>query len=500
MSEAREPREAAPAPTPETSAPLNAPMPVATPTAQAAGALFGSAMGAGPGPPSSTGLIGHLARCSAEDCKAGALEPQNAHPALQAMVPEVVLALQRTAGNTAVTGMLARWVGTTGQFRAVPGQTPAGQAGQDDQEKSWANPMKRASTEPALVGTIYFRTKDSNTDPQDEAVLLQLAKAYAPSAVRGEVKPGGERGLRGEIVGYADPRPSVAPDNARLSSERADIVGHRLIRSLALETKLIEGAFDFTKRAGGVAPPVSAGGASAEHVSLGWQRRAEIFIAGVGSEPEPAKLAPAPVPEPKPPPDDGWERWVPYIQKCDGRIIDGVAGQMIAYFAGWGRTTRQVFDYTGTLPILLPIKSLPSGPGGKMLSSPKLPLGAVELVKHGGTLPFRPRKPPWWDARTSGYQIPPLGHHALSPKARKCHELTRRALMLIRDMREFNRIHDLTLGAPDRAYLRFMAELRKDTPDVEKLREYAVTIEYLMFIWDATKDLALEVRRSAGEL
>ena len=36
----------------------------------------------------------------------------------------------------------------------------------------WANPSISLSTEPALVATIYFRTKESSLDAKDEAVLL----------------------------------------------------------------------------------------------------------------------------------------------------------------------------------------------------------------------------------------------------------------------------------------------------------------------------------------
>ena len=80
----------------------------------------------------------------------------------------------------------------------------------------------------------------------------------------------------------------------------------------------------------------------------------------------------------------------------------------------------------------------------------------------------------------------------------KCDEMVRKAMMMIRDMREVNTYIDLTVKDANSAYLKFMAELRKDEPDVEKLREYAVPIEYLMFMWDATIDSAREVSSLAN--
>jgi hypothetical protein len=74
--------------------------------------------------------------------------------------------------------------------------------------------------------------------------------------------------------------------------------------------------------------------------------------------------------------------------------------------------------------------------------------------------------------------------------------------MLIRDQREVNTYIDHIVGGQGAAYPKFMAELRKvmwegHEPDVAKLREYAVPIEHLMFMWDALKDSAGEVLRLA---
>jgi outer membrane protein OmpA-like peptidoglycan-associated protein len=406
--------------------------------------------------------------------------------------PDRILALQRLAGNAAVTAAVQR----------APRKRPSGPAGKDDQEQSWANPS-RGSAGDALVGTIYFKTKESSTDAQDEAVLRQLSKAYAPWAMRNAGQKGADKGLRGRIIGYADPRRSVEPDNDKLSSERADIVERRLNRFLVEETAhrgLIPRDFDFDKRAGGIAPADPDADLGAEEVSLGWQRRAEIYIEGEATEPAPpSQDTPPPPPEVVKPPTDNWERWVPYIQKCNATITGDVARQVLAYTAGWGKLTRQALDWTGRLPLMLPTPGLPTGPKGKD-TAPDIPTATVTYGKHGGTLPFTPKKPPWWDARTSEYPSEYLGRGALSPQRRKCRELADKALMMISDMRRLNTYIDMTVTHSNSAYVLFMAELRKDEPDVAKLREYAVPIEHLMFIWDATLDASIQVSRLADAM
>jgi outer membrane protein OmpA-like peptidoglycan-associated protein len=415
-----------------------------------------------------------------------------APPARRTSAPETILDLQRAAGNAAVAAALQR----------APAKRPSGPKGKDDQEQSWANPSRGVASTPALVGTIYFKTKESFTDAQDDAVLRQIAKAYAPWATRNARQKGGDKGLRGRIVGYADPRHSTHPDNLELSAARADIVERRLNRFLVDETAssgLIPRDFDFDKEAGGVAAADPEADLGAEEMSLGWMRRAEIYIEGQAAEPEPPAQDIPPPPEPVKPPDDGWERWVPYIQKCDGRITEGVAMQVLAYLAGWGKLVRQSFDYTGRLPIMIPTPGLPSGPKGKD-TSPDIPGPAITYGKHGGVLPFTPKKPSWWDGRKSGYPSQYLGRQALSPKAVKCRQLSDKALMLIADMRRVNEYIDATVTHSTSAYVMFMAELRKDEPDVAKLREYAVPIEELMFIWDATLAASIEVGQLARDI
>jgi outer membrane protein OmpA-like peptidoglycan-associated protein len=353
-----------------------------------------------------------------------------------------------------------------------------------DQEQSWANPSHAPAGSPALVGTIYFRTKEWSTDAQDEAVLRQLAKAYARWAMRNRVNSGGERGLRGRVVGYADPRPSVEPDNTTLSAERADIVARRLTRHLIAETHgLTEADFDIEKENGGVAPADPDLTDGPESLTpLGRLRRAEIYLDGQAAEPEPdqPELPPPAVEAVKH--DDGWERWIPYIQQGDMRTINGVALQILAYQAYRGKFIKDVLKYTGTIPLE------PKLAGQKMKLGPIFSYG-----KHGGTLPFQPVKPPDWDSRTSGYPSPPLGRRALDPDAVKRQHLIDQSLMLVGDQRRLSAMIDQTVGDGSSAYILFMEELRKDEPDVAKLREYAVPIQHLLFVFDAVKTSSIEV-------
>jgi outer membrane protein OmpA-like peptidoglycan-associated protein len=419
--------------------------------------------------------------------------PRDEPPAPKPAPVDAILTLQKTAGDAAVSAAIQR----------APRKRPSGPKGGGDQEQSWANPSRGVADTPALVATIYFKTRDTTTDAQDEAVLREVARAYAPWATRNAQTKGADKGLRGRIVGYADPRHSAHPDNLELSADRADIVERRLNRFLVDETAhagLIPRDFDFDKEAGGVAPADPEADLGAEEMSLGWMRRAEVYIAGQAVDPQPpAHDTPPPPPEPVKPPADGWERWVPYIQKCDARITEGVSMQVLAYLAGWGKLTRQAFDYTGRLPIMIPTPGLPTGPKGKDLS-PDIPGPSITYGKHGGVLPFSAKKPPWWDARTSGYPSQYLGRSALSPQARKCRALADKALMLIADMRRVNEYIDRTVTHSTSAYVLFMAELRKDEPDVAKLREYAVPIEELMFIWDQTLADSIEVGKMARDM
>jgi outer membrane protein OmpA-like peptidoglycan-associated protein len=371
--------------------------------------------------------------------------------------PDAVLALQRTAGNAAVTRLL------------------------EDQEQSWGNPSRAAGGAPALVGTIYFRTKEWTTDGQDDAVLTQLARAYAPWAMRNAVNSGGERGLHGRVIGYADPRPSIEPDNQTLSAQRADAVARQLTRHLVQATHgLIEGDFDLQKEAGGVAPADAELTAGPENLTpLGRLRRVEIYLAGEAADPEPAQAKDLPLPDLKPVQhDDGWERWIPYIEQGDNRITQGVAGQMYMYLTNMGGK--------------IPLPGIKSGPS-------TFKTGTLTYGHHGGTLPFKPVKPPGWDDRQSEYPMPALGRQALDPGAVRRRRVVEKSLMMVSDMRRLNELADRTYGNDSTAYLQFLVELGKDEPDVAKLREYAVTIQQFMFVFDAVKEESKDVLVLTGD-
>jgi hypothetical protein len=118
---------------------------------------------------------------------------------------------------------------------------------------------------------------------------------------------------------------------------------------------LIAGSFDFQKEAGGLAPPDPEAGQGLEEVSLGWQRRAEIYIAGQASEPEPpAKDAPAaPVVSEPQKYDDDWDRWMPQIEACHANFAKDEAMAILGFLSS--TTLRRAFGSTGTVPILIPL-------------------------------------------------------------------------------------------------------------------------------------------------
>jgi outer membrane protein OmpA-like peptidoglycan-associated protein len=402
-----------------------------------------------------------------------------------------LLTLQRAIGNQAV------------QRVPKPKQPPSGPRGKDDQEQSWLNPMKAEPTGLALVATIYFRTKEFATDSRDESVLLQLAKAYAPWAERNRGKKDGELGLRGRIVGYADPRSSVEPTNQQLSAKRADFVEHRLRRALVKETALIDGKFLLEKKAGGVAPADPDAKKGAEEVSLGWQRRAEVYLEGYEMAPKPPERR-DPEPEPDPSkeekPSDDLDRFLPYVRRCLPEYAKGTAMRILGYLSVSG--IYKAFKYTGSVPILVPVPGVGTPKPARGIGTSKgAPAGQITYGNHGGTLPFQPKKPPWWDNRRSGYDgDDKYLHRRRRPAETKCEAMLRETMMLVRDMRDVNKYIDLTVDNANSAYLKFMAELRKSAPDVAKLREYAVPIEYLMFMWEATADKARDVSRIADQV
>ena len=76
-------------------------------------------------------------------------------------------------------------------------------------EISWVRASTVASAAAVKVGSIFFRTKDHQIDDRDRGLIQELARAYARHAA---VHTGAD-GISGSTVGYADPRPSRAPDN-----------------------------------------------------------------------------------------------------------------------------------------------------------------------------------------------------------------------------------------------------------------------------------------------
>jgi outer membrane protein OmpA-like peptidoglycan-associated protein len=165
-------------------------------------------------------------------------------------------------------------------------------------EESWVRPSTTVSGTPVQVGGIFFKTKDSTLGSREEGLLRDLAKAYSAYARRNINVAGGQRGLKGRVVGYADPRRSVEPDNKKLSAARATIVARRLTQFLAAESGLIEGDFDISVTAAGVLPAPKDDGPELEANSLATLRRADIFLEG-GVLAKTAPKAPTP---PKPDP------------------------------------------------------------------------------------------------------------------------------------------------------------------------------------------------------
>jgi len=373
-------------------------------------------------------------------------------------------------------------------------RTPQGAGAGADQGKSlegpthqgvsWVNPgTGRAGTQ-ALVGVTYFRTKESNLDDQDLARIQELARAYAPYARRNLGKPNAELGIKGRVVGHADPRRSVEPNNTELSVQRAAIVARMLIRALAVEAHLIEGNFDIPHSGAGADEPVPSG-PQIEMSALATLRRADIFLDAEVLEAA-APAAPVSTPEPGPPPPppppnigtdyDEWDRFAVYMDRGDRRMIHDVALRMVGVLAG--DQTGDILDGTTTVSI-----------GSDIVRGRN---------KDAGTLPFKPVKPPWWDSRGPKPAAPGasgMGHRApqAPPAPTASQALIAKQQLLRRDFKETMFFLQTEFSDRNGAYLKWMMEYRKDNPDPDKLREYARTIGYMMFMLDAVQDEAIEV-------
>jgi hypothetical protein len=149
-------------------------------------------------------------------------------------------------------------------------------------------------------------------------------------------------------------------------------------------------------------------------------------------------------------------------------------------FSGQFRETLRNF---GTIPLMVPLPGPAGrgGPHGKQLPSPKLELGKIK--KPSDVLPFREVKPPGWDERRFSFSTAAkYTHKRRHPEEDECERLHRKARLLLRDYAEWSELVD-RVQARGGPFQQFLDEYRNDEPDVEKLREYAVPIEHLLWIW-----------------
>jgi hypothetical protein len=360
---------------------------------------------------------------------------------------EVLLALQRSAGNAAVTRWLAR----------APAATPG------HEEPSWARPSTTLAAEPVHVATIHFRSKEWAIDASDDAVLKALATAYAPYAGRNVHKPQEPQGLRGRIVGYVDPS---EPDKDKLSVRRAVWTGDYLLRHLVRESGVIPGRFDFERVGGGLAP--EAGTAAKDDAPAveanvyAPQRRAEIYLTGKGVERTPE--APADhVDKRVKPPDLGnrdskrWDFFDPYIELGYAREIRGMAAQILGWtIAGSGGYMDEALEFA--------------------------PLHKGRRVGH--------RKPPWWDGRGAEF-AEPIARGGMTARQKLIHK----GRLLKRDMVETQMWADIHWHDGRGSFVLLYEESKKDAPDWTKIEGYIVNLEYLRFMLDATADEANEILR-----
>jgi Domain of unknown function (DUF4157) len=334
-------------------------------------------------------------------------------------------------------------------------------------EASWVRPSTTPSTGPVLVGVIYFRTKEFHLDKNDDELLRKLAIAYAPFARRNVGKPKGDLGLKGIILGYADPRRSVEPDNQKLSEERAFWVQHRLLRHLAAESLLIVGNFDLVASGKGV-DTMEDNDSIAEGNLLAPMRRAEIYLEGQAAEPDTSSVAPKQEDQapqlPKVHDYSAWDRFDVAIREGNKSEIEIMALRML------GVTGTQF-----------------SNAGENLFWTPQvahLVRGAPSIRRIGY------KKPPWWDSRSAG-----MGRSQGRNAARN--ELLYKASLLKRDYIETAKFYDVHFEPRKGSYVMLLLELRKDKPDETAIERYIVNLEYLNFMMDETHDLAQEVLKLA---
>lgn len=256
-------------------------------------------------------------------------------------------------------------------------------ADDDIKLRGWMDLSGRRGGTPHLVASIYFRTKDYVPESEDNAVLHALAKAYLYTAQK-------KGGLRGLITGHADVRASSAPNNMTLSRYRAFWVRQSLQRHLERLTGIEGGYFDLKIRGEGTVgcerDPMCR--SRAIPYALAVYRRADIYIYDARipkpeSEPQPKPTVPSGVQ--RTPTVHDWA--IPLILKGHKKTIKALVANILGDMEGLAEA--QAMNLEG--------------------------LGVVHRVK-----------PPWWDGRMETI-----------PAALGRPELVKKALLLVRDYREF---------------------------------------------------------------
>jgi hypothetical protein len=314
-----------------------------------------------------------------------------------------------------------------------------------------------------LVASVFFPTRQAAIDDDDRQVLKTVARAYAPWARQ-------HQGLTGKVIGYADPRRSIEPNNQELSERRAFWTATRLAGELAVASHLDPGQFALERIGAGVpqlADDDATAGPAAEANALGPYRRADVYLAGQASDAGPDRAA---VPDPVLPPKlhdwgpDGWTRWMPDIERGDKDVIQGVSARMIGYLMTGGAVVR---DPRGSIAGTLAI---------------------------GGLMPsIAAKKPPWWDGRAAAVGLG-LGRGARSPRL----VLAYKARLMVRDFIETAKWAEVHFHAGDGSYAQMILELQRASPDQAKLEAYATNLAYLKFMIHETQQLAEEVFQLAG--
>jgi outer membrane protein OmpA-like peptidoglycan-associated protein len=377
--------------------------------------------------------------------------------------PEVVLALQRGAGNVAVTRLLAR---APAQKSSV--ETPG------HEEPGWVRPSTAPATDPVHVATIFFRTKEWTIDATDDALLKALADAYGPYAGRNIHKPQEPQGLRGRIVGYADPRRSSGPDNQKLSENRATWTWHHLLRHLVNASGVIPGHFDIERQGAGVAPEARGlvgDEPAAEGNVLAPFRKVEIFLAGqaVEAQGKPPKPTDPDDKRVKPPNLDDWNKqewekfsdWDKYdgsIESGNKREINFMARRIIGWAASGGSDIDDILHWTHTSAAVTGNDAIPK----------------IDV-----------KKPPWWDNRGADLAVA-TGRGGMTDRQK----LVYKAKLAKRDMIETAKWSEMHFSSQGSSYVQLMEEAKKDNPDRAKIDNWVRDLAYLRFMIDATQNSA----------